>query len=368
MLSQSGINQEHHIHLAVRIIVKQAPVSSDLAGFLQALPYKLIVVDIRNTAVILTVVGIFLGQCNRPYDVKNRVELPQALIPEILINSTVAAMSRIRRYPRLSVTVPLIVFIYRGRIRSYRKAPILELHQQDSHMLGSYLPQQGGFARSYPTYTSTLLCLRQTQGQILLSVIIRKAEPAVRQFRYPALIRKEEGQVLITMVASLSEAKDQDTIIRALSELPEKYRVQLVGDGPRRAELETLAASMQLKERVDFLGIRSDIPQILVNSDINVMSSHWEGLSLSSIEGMSCGRPFIASDVDGLREVVKGHGVLFPHEDHQQLAKEIIRLTEDKEYADRIVRQCQAKAAEYDISVMAEKYNEVYKTLMAEKR
>ena len=188
------------------------------------------------------------------------------------------------------------------------------------------------------------------------------------KFQQAKRTRKEEGLVLITMVASLSEAKDQDTIIRALSELPEKYRVQLVGDGPRRAELETLAASMRLKERVDFLGIRSDIPQILVNSDINVMSSHWEGLSLSSIEGMSCGRPFIASDVDGLREVVKGHGVLFPHEDYQQLAKEIIRLTEDKEYADRIVRQCQAKAAEYDISVMAEKYNEVYKTLMAEKR
>ena len=50
------------------------------------------------------------------------------------------------------------------------------------------------------------------------------------------------------------------------------------------------------------------------------------------------------------------------------MAKEIIRLTEDKEYADRIVHQCQAKAAEYDISVMAEKYNEVYKTLMADKK
>lgn len=188
------------------------------------------------------------------------------------------------------------------------------------------------------------------------------------KFQQSKRTRKEDGQVLITMVASLSSAKDQDTIIRALGVLPEKYRVQLVGDGPRHEELESLATSLHLKERVDFLGIRSDIPQILVNSDINVMSSHWEGLSLSSIEGMSCGRPFIASDVDGLREVVKGHGVLFPHEDYQQLAKEIIRLTEDKEYADRIVHQCQTKAAEYDISVMAEKYNEVYKTLMAEKR
>ena len=187
------------------------------------------------------------------------------------------------------------------------------------------------------------------------------------KFKQAKRTRKEDGQVLITMVASLSAAKDQDTIIRALSELPEKYRVQLVGDGPRRAELEALMESMQLKERVDFLGIRSDIPQILVNSDINVMSSHWEGLSLSSIEGMSCGRPFIASDVDGLREVVKGHGVIFPHQDYQTLAKEIMRLTEDKEYADQIIRQCQAKAAEYDIKVMAEKYNAVYQKLYSKR-
>ena len=184
------------------------------------------------------------------------------------------------------------------------------------------------------------------------------------KFQQAKRTRKEDGKILITMVASLSAAKDQDTIIRALGELPEKYRVQLVGKGHRQKELESLVDSLQLKDRVDFLGVRSDIPQILVNSDINVMSSHWEGLSLSSIEGMSCGRPFIASDVDGLREVVKGHGVVFPHQDYQTLAKEIIRLTEDKDYADQIIRQCQAKAAEYDIKVMAEKYNEVYKTLM----
>ena len=43
-------------------------------------------------------------------------------------------------------------------------------------------------------------------------------------------------------------------------------------------------------------------PQVLKSADVVVMSSHWEGLSLSNIEGMSSGRPFVASDVDGLRE------------------------------------------------------------------
>lgn len=175
--------------------------------------------------------------------------------------------------------------------------------------------------------------------------------------------RTEDGRVLLTMVASLSAAKDQDTIIRALTLLPEHYRLQLAGDGPRRQELEALTVKLGLTDRVDFLGLRSDIPQILVDSDINIMSSHWEGLSLSNIEGMASGRPFIASDVDGLREVVKGYGVLFPHGDHEQLAREIQRIVEDKAWAQQIVEQCQKKAAEYDISVMAEKYNAVYHQL-----
>ena len=181
-------------------------------------------------------------------------------------------------------------------------------------------------------------------------------------------LKPHKDKIIITMVAAFRPQKDHLTLFKALKLLPDNYELWVVGDGEIRKKVEQMCEQEGVKERTIFWGLRKDVPTILKTSDIIVMSSHYEGLSLSNVEGMSCGRPFIASDVDGLREVVKGHGVLFPHEDYQQLAKEIIRLTEDKEYADRIVHQCQAKAAEYDISVMAEKYNEVYKTLMADKK
>lgn len=177
-------------------------------------------------------------------------------------------------------------------------------------------------------------------------------------------LKRNKDKTIITMVAAFRPQKDHQTLFKALKLLPDNYELWLVGDGEIRKEVEQICEQEGVKERTVFWGLRKDVPTILKTSDIVVMSSHYEGLSLSNVEGMSCGRPFIASDVDGLREVVKGHGVLFPHEDYQQLAKEIIRLTEDKEYANRIIHQCQAKAAEYDISVMAEKYNEVYKNLM----
>ena len=70
-------------------------------------------------------------------------------------------------------------------------------------------------------------------------------------------------------------------------------------------EVKQLALSLGVSDRVRFLGLRTDIPNVLTAADFIVMSSHWEGLSLSNVEGMSAHKPFIASDVNGLREVTK---------------------------------------------------------------
>ena len=108
------------------------------------------------------------------------------------------------------------------------------------------------------------------------------------------------------------------------------------------------------------LGLRTDVPQILKTADVVVMSSHWEGLSLSNIEGMSAGKPFVASDVNGLREVTDGYGLLFPHEDAEALARIIQRLHDDKTYYQQIAERCYARARQFDIAEMVAKYNEVY--------
>ena len=168
---------------------------------------------------------------------------------------------------------------------------------------------------------------------------------------------------VVTMVSAFRDQKDQDTLVRAIKELPENYRLQLAGDGVRRPIVEALVKTLGITERVDFLGIRTDIPEILKQSDIVVLSSHWEGLSLSSIEGMASGRPFIASDVDGLHEIVKGAGILFPHGDYKQLAKEIRQLCSTPVHYNVVARECQERAKQFDISIMAEKYNQLYKSL-----
>lgn len=174
----------------------------------------------------------------------------------------------------------------------------------------------------------------------------------------------KQGKIIITMVARFTYQKDQETLIRSLLYLPQsKYMLWLVGDGERRPILESLVKELGLESAVRLWGNRDDVPVLLKSSDIIVMSSHFEGLSLSNIEGMAVGHPFIASDVDGLHEATEGAGILFPHGDAEALAHEITKLMDDKAYYRQIADRCMARAAQYDIHKTVNAYLGVYKSL-----
>lgn len=168
------------------------------------------------------------------------------------------------------------------------------------------------------------------------------------------------AEKIITMVAGFRQQKDQDTLIRAMSLLPNDYKLWLVGDGKRREILENLVVELKLSDRVKFRGIRSDIHQILEESHIVVLSSHWEGFGLAAVEAMASMRPVIASEVDGLREIVNGYGILFPHQDAKALANEIKILCENNDKYSQVAKKCQEQAKQFDINIMTKKYNQVY--------
>ena len=187
---------------------------------------------------------------------------------------------------------------------------------------------------------------------------ISEAEPCKE------LLDLKESRKSILMVAGFRKQKNQDTIIRALTLLDkEKYEIWFAGIGERMEEVKQLALSLGVCERVRFLGLRTDIPNVLRAADVIVMSSHWEGLSLSNVEGMSAHKPFIASDVNGLKEVTKGYGLLFPHEDAKALAEEINRLASDEAYYNEIAERCYNRALEFDISNTVSGYADVYKNI-----
>lgn len=175
-----------------------------------------------------------------------------------------------------------------------------------------------------------------------------------------------EGRFVTVMVAGFREAKDQDTVIRAMALLPENYELWLVGDGVRRPKLEKLMKEVGVESKVRMLGIRSDVPNILKSADVTIMSSHWEGLSLSNIEGMASGKPFVASEVNGLKEVTAGFGIMFPHGDAEALAAIIRRLHDDAGYYQEVADRCYQRALQFDISEMVRAYEQVYDEVINE--
>ncbi|MRJ09476.1 glycosyltransferase [Ornithobacterium rhinotracheale] len=183
-------------------------------------------------------------------------------------------------------------------------------------------------------------------------------------------LRKEEiatnllpTDKVIMQVSSMHEPKDQKTLIKALHYLPEKFKVVLLGDGVLRQDLEDFTKSEKLSNRVYFLGRKTNVYEHLKSADYIVLSSKYEGLSLSSIEGMASGRPFIASDVPGLKEIVGGYGILFPQGEAQILAQKILSLENNPALYQEIVQKCQARAKEFDIHRMVDKYIQLYETL-----
>jgi len=116
-------------------------------------------------------------------------------------------------------------------------------------------------------------------------------------------IRPEE--TLIVCVSAFSPEKNQAFILRCLSEIKGRnWRMIFVGDGPNRPDCEHLAKELGLAERVAFVGERDDVAKFLNASDIFVLPSLTEGLSVALIEAGVMGLPALASNKGGNHEVV----------------------------------------------------------------
>lgn len=172
---------------------------------------------------------------------------------------------------------------------------------------------------------------------------------------------------IVIQISSFQEPKDQLTLIKAIQLLPPHIKLILVGEGIEKEKCQLLVQQLNLSERIFFLGVRMDVPQLLKTADIVVLSSKYEGLSLSSIEGMASGKPFIASDVPGLSEVVSGAGLLFECGNEKILAKYIQALLNDPVYYKSIASACQQRAQEFTIEKMVSAHMEMYKILINKK-
>lgn len=174
---------------------------------------------------------------------------------------------------------------------------------------------------------------------------------------------KDKAVKIIIQVSRFTPQKDQETLIRAMPFINKPVKLLLVGQGHMMDEMKALVDSLELNEKVLFLGIRTDVPNLLKMADVAVLSSHYEGLSLSGLEAMASGTPLVASNVPGLSNLVFGAGILFTHKEETDLATKINKLLRDTAYYEQIAKSCMERAKKYSIEKMVNSHIKLYNQL-----
>jgi glycosyltransferase involved in cell wall biosynthesis len=108
----------------------------------------------------------------------------------------------------------------------------------------------------------------------------------------------------IGMVGRLHPQKDIHSLLNAIKLLDDTCELHLAGDGQLREELEKYADKIGVSDKVKFYGQVNNIPEFLDSLDLYVQSSNWEGFGLAVVEAMAAGIPCLATNVEGLNNVV----------------------------------------------------------------
>jgi glycosyltransferase involved in cell wall biosynthesis len=178
--------------------------------------------------------------------------------------------------------------------------------------------------------------------------------------------RKNDEFIRILNIGKFKKAKNHPLLVDAFSkaykEMP-NLRLILVGDGSLRRKVENQVKKLGLEKAVLFLGWRSDIPEIITDCDIFVLSSDWEGLGIVLIEAMASRKPIVATNVGGIPEVVEDGvtGILVPPRNPEALAKAILRLAKDDKLRKEMGERGREKAIkEFDIKIAVNNYERLY--------
>jgi glycosyltransferase involved in cell wall biosynthesis len=184
----------------------------------------------------------------------------------------------------------------------------------------------------------------------------------------------QPGEPVIGTVGRLNEVKRQDLLIRSFARVRERFanaKLLLVGDGPRREELEALVAELGLQHATSFAGYQARPDRFLHAMDIFALTSRAEGLPLAILEAWAAGLPVVSTSVGGIPKVVEHGktGLLIESGDEDALTESLCRLLAEPSLSRQLADAGQARVkADFDTRRMAADYHRHYLELLAGRR
>lgn len=173
----------------------------------------------------------------------------------------------------------------------------------------------------------------------------------------------------IACIANLRPVKNLDGLLRATAIVHKRHpdvRITIAGEGPERARLESLRATLGLAECVHLPGSRADIPGFLAAHPIAVLPSHSEGMSNALLESMAAGCAIVATDVGANADVLGDAGVIVPPRDDEALARGLMQLLDDPDHAQKLGHEARQRVEEhFSREAMRQRFEEFYHGLVA---
>jgi glycosyltransferase involved in cell wall biosynthesis len=175
---------------------------------------------------------------------------------------------------------------------------------------------------------------------------------------------------IVGVVASFTPAKALHLFLEAAAKIAREVpgvSFVMVGDGSLRPELEAQAERLGISSALWMLGWRRDVPELLRTFDVFLLTSLWEGLPRSLVEAFLCGVPAVASEVDGIGEIVQEgrNGFLVPANDTEAMTAAVVRLLKDEPLRKTMGEQALHSVDDYSVEKMLKDYSNLYENISA---
>ncbi|MFD2331453.1 glycosyltransferase family 4 protein [Cohnella sp. GCM10020058] len=200
-----------------------------------------------------------------------------------------------------------------------------------------------------------------------IGVDLEKFKPVDNYHRQ--LLRKKHGysteDYILFFAGELSKRKNQSMLllmIKKLKLLNLDVKLLLAGEGKQQKLLQTKIKKLGLEENARLLGFRTDIKELIGLSDIIVSSSRQEGLPINIVEALAIGRPIIATNVRGNRDLIKEgfNGFLTPLNNYEYMSELVIKMFADKKMTTVFSENATLSVCNYSLQEVMSKMRKIY--------